>query len=160
MFSLVSLDYHAQPVRYLKRLPIKCTSYHLIALPARIRSQGRSFIAVVSVQTWHTYIRQSRAAAPNVSRGVHGMEDHPREPPAAHCGFLLSHVRAAVRASSNRCQGRSPTIARQRMDADHPSAPQGPDEHMPKVARALADYAARWDTRPQGSFSARETGDR
>jgi hypothetical protein len=160
--SLVSLDYHMPNfVRHLKRLPIKCTSYHLIALPARIRSQGRSFIAVISVQTWHTSIRQSRAAAPNVSQGVHGMEDHPREPPATHCGFLLSHVRAAVRTSSNRCQGRSPTVTRQGMDTGHPkrTAREGPDEHMPKVARALADYAVRWDTLLQGSFCAGETDD-
>jgi hypothetical protein len=48
----------------LKRLPIKC--------PVRIRSQGRSFLAVVTVQAGHTLICQSPIVAPNVSRGVHG----------------------------------------------------------------------------------------
>jgi hypothetical protein len=53
-------------------------------------SQGQSFIAVVSV---HTPIRQLLATAPNVSRSVHSMEDHLREPPATHRGLLLSHDR-------------------------------------------------------------------
>ena len=36
-----------------------------------------------------------------------------------------------------------------------PSAIQGPDEHMPKIARALVDFAVRWGTRPPGYFSSR-----
>ena len=35
-----------------------------------------------------------------------------------------------------------------------PSAIQGPDEHTPKIARALVDFAVRWGTRPPGYFSA------
>jgi hypothetical protein len=112
--------------------------------------KDESFIAVLSVQKFgtlsfanrvlllQTYLRVSTAWK---------ITDHPREPPATLCRFLLSHVRAAVRTCSqaNRCQGRSPTVTRQRMDAGHPkrSARQGSDEHMPKVARALADYAVR-----------------
>ncbi len=40
-----------------------------------------------------------------------------------------------------------------------PSALQGPDEHTPKIARALADFARRWGTRPPGYFSPREKSD-
>jgi hypothetical protein len=36
-----------------------------------------------------------------------------------------------------------------------PSAIQGPDEHTPKIARALVDFAVRWGTRPPGYFSPR-----
>jgi hypothetical protein len=35
-----------------------------------------------------------------------------------------------------------------------PSAIQAPEEHTPKIARALADFALRWGTRPPGYFSA------
>ncbi len=34
------------------------------------------------------------------------------------------------------------------------SAIRFPDEHAPKIARALADFAARWGTRAPGYFSA------
>src|SRR5712691_11564044 len=37
-----------------------------------------------------------------------------------------------------------------------PSAIQAPDEHMPKIARALIDFARRWGTRPPEYFSAGE----
>lgn len=40
-----------------------------------------------------------------------------------------------------------------------PSALQGPDEHTPKIARALADFARRWGMRPPGYFSPREKSD-
>jgi len=33
------------------------------------------------------------------------------------------------------------------------SALQSPDEHTPKFARALADFAVRWGTRPPGYFA-------
>jgi len=38
-----------------------------------------------------------------------------------------------------------------------PSALHGPDGHMPKIARALANFAMRWGARPPGYFSARES---
>lgn len=38
-----------------------------------------------------------------------------------------------------------------------PSAIRAPDEHTPKIARALIDFARRWGTRPPGYFSAGET---
>lgn len=39
-----------------------------------------------------------------------------------------------------------------------PSALQAPDEHVPKIARALVDFSRRWGTRPPGYFSAAEGG--
>lgn len=38
-----------------------------------------------------------------------------------------------------------------------PSAIQAPDEHTPKIARTLIDFARRWGTRPPGYFSAGES---
>ena len=114
--SLVFLDYHA----LTELLPIKCTSRHLVAIPARIRCQRRTFIAVVPVPTRHTPVSQSPVASPNVSRGIHGMEDLPRQPLAAHRGILRSHECSTVRASTDQCRSWSPAAARKRVDAYHP----------------------------------------
>jgi len=38
-----------------------------------------------------------------------------------------------------------------------PSAIQAPEEHTPKIARALIDFARRWGTRPPGYFTAAES---
>jgi len=38
-----------------------------------------------------------------------------------------------------------------------PSAIQAPEEHTPKIARALIDFARRWGTRPPRYFSAAES---
>ena len=69
----------------------KCTSRHLGHLPPQTRSQGRRLVAVVSVQTWLTLIRQSPATAPNVPLRVYSVENLPWEPPIANRGLLRGH---------------------------------------------------------------------
>jgi hypothetical protein len=78
-------------------------------------------LAVVSVQTRHTPTGQSPAAIPNDSRGVHSIEDSPRQPTTAHHRLLLSHGCIAVRVSTSRCRGRGSTVSGQAMNTHHPS---------------------------------------
>lgn len=93
-----------------------------------------------------TYLAVSTAW--NVSRGNHAL------PIADFYSATDAKQLAPTRTGVGVGALRSPGSAWTRII---PSAIQGPDEHTPKIARALVDFAMRWGTRPPGYFSSRSS---
>ncbi|KAH9170233.1 hypothetical protein EDB89DRAFT_1979523 [Lactarius sanguifluus] len=115
-------------------LPTQRTPRHLGPLPAEAYPQGGViFRFVMRAQHARPLVRQSPAVAPDVPRCVRGL--------------LLTPAGARAGAGWRQAPGSAwPRVIE--------SGVRFPDEHAPKIARALVDFAARWGTRSPGYFSA------
>ncbi len=137
-------------------LPTQRAPRHLSALPTQARPQGRivvfCFCFAVRIQHARPLVRQSLlqtylavSTAWYIMRGGHHA--------LLIADFYMAtdmQLTAPTRAGAAASWTPAPRSAWPRVTQ---SAVRFPDEHMPKIARALAEFAARWGTRAPGRFS-------